>query len=66
LKYEVLGLDDLLAERSTDIDDARKQVRGDFHSPRLEQEIQCGGYGDRHKNQYLFFTPETLAKFRRK
>jgi hypothetical protein len=66
LKYDVPGLDDVVAERTADIANARKEVASDFHSRRFEQEIQCQGYGGKLQNQVLFFPPETLNKFHRK
>jgi hypothetical protein len=64
LKYRIPGLPALLAEKTPEIATARAAVARDFqNSPRLEQEIQCQGYGGKLRNQELLVPKEMLAPY---
>ncbi len=64
LKYHIPGLQDLLTERTPELQQARVLVAQDFlKSPKEEQGIQCSGYGAALVHQELFLPPEMLAGY---
>ncbi len=64
LKLKIPGIQDLLSEKTPELKLARKEVESDFHSPKFEQEIQCGGYAKKLKEQYEFFPKSMLDPYR--